>query len=114
MLDAIGKRYEMIERHADELAADAINSGEPWTRGITKSTSDDLTMTAVRIVAAYRERWDISGPEPLGHRPDQSAHSTQHADHRRLTEMLRRLSADSRHHPRAGTEQSSRTQNRTL
>ena len=114
MLDAVGKRYELIEQRAKELAGHAIDSGEPWTRAIPRSDSGDLTMAAVRIVAAYRERWDISGPEPLGRPPDQSANSTQHADHRRLTEMLRRLSADSRRPAAAGPEQSSRTPNRAL
>lgn len=114
MLDAVGKRYELIEQRAKELADHAIDSGEPWTRAIPRSDSGDLSMAAVRIVVAYRERWDISGPEPLGRPPDQSANSTQHADHRRLTEMLRRLSADSRRPATAGPEQSSRTPNRTL
>jgi hypothetical protein len=71
-------------------------------------------MAVVRILAAYRERWDITDPAPLGHQPDQFAHAAQHADHRRLSEMLRRLAADSLSRQDLAVDQSSRRPDRTL
>jgi conjugative relaxase-like TrwC/TraI family protein len=114
LVDAIRTRYELIEQRADQLADHAINSGEPWTRAIPESIPDDRRHAVVRVVAAYRERWDTSGPDPLGRRPDQSAHSSQHAEHRRLTEMVHQLAVDSRRPAPADIEQSTRTQGRTL
>ncbi|WP_052307757.1 ATP-dependent DNA helicase [Nakamurella multipartita] len=114
LVDGIRKRYELIEQRADQLAGDAINSGEQWTRAIPESIPDDRRYAVVRILAAYRERWGIFGPEPLGRQPGQSANPSHHADHRRLTEMLRRLAIDSRRQAPAEFEQSPRTPGRTL
>ena len=114
MVTAIRKRYELIEQRADTLAADAMNSGEPWTSAIPASISNDRRMAVVRILATYRERWDITGPAPLGKRPDEFAHSVQHADHQRLSDMLRRLAVDARPRPDPALDQSARRSGRTL
>jgi hypothetical protein len=114
LVDAIRKRYELIEQRADQLAADAIDSGETWTRSIPEPISDDRRYAVVRILAAYRERWDISGPEPLGRQPGQLANPSHHADHRRMTEMLRQLSVHSHRPAPAESERSPRMPGRTL
>ena len=114
MVTAIRTRYEMIEQRADTLAADAINSRQRWIDAIPASIPEDRRMAVVRVLAAYRERWDISDPTPLGHQPDQFAHAAQHADHRRLSEMLRRLAADSHSGPDSSIDKSARRSDRTL
>ena len=114
LVDAIRKRYELIEQRADQLAGDAINSGEQWTRAIPESMPDDRRYAVVRILAAFRERWGISGPEPLGRQPGQSANPSHHAENRRMTEMIRRLAVDSRRPAPAEFQQSARTPGRTL
>jgi hypothetical protein len=114
MITAIRKRYELIEQRADALAVNAMKSREPWTRAIPESVPDDRQMASVRVVATYRERWDISDPAPLGRRPDEFAHSTQRADHRRLTEMLRRLTVDSHSRIPSTVDPSTRRPDRTL
>jgi conjugative relaxase-like TrwC/TraI family protein len=87
MLHALRKRYQLIEQRADFIADAAIESGTAWTKAIMQvPTSDPLSM--VRMIATYRERWDISGDAPLGSRPDQFADRRHHADHQRLLAIL--------------------------
>jgi hypothetical protein len=114
MITAISKRYELIEQRADTLAADAINAPQPWTNAIAGSIPPDRRMAVVRILAAYRERWDITDPTPLGQQSDQFAHAVQHADHRRLSEMLRRIAADSPARVVSDIDHSGRRPGRTL
>ena len=42
----------------------------------------------LQMIAAFRERWEISGDAPLGPRPDQCADRRHHADHQRLSAIL--------------------------
>ncbi|HOZ60215.1 MAG TPA: MobF family relaxase, partial [Nakamurella multipartita] len=114
MITAVSRRYEMIEQRAEILAVDAINAPQPWMSAIPGSLHPGQRMAAVRILAAYRERWDITDPTPLGHQPDQFTHAAQHADHRRLSEMLRRIAADSQARVVQDIDQSSRRQDRAL
>ena len=73
VLDALWKRYESIEQRADSLAEMAIESEQPWAMTTAHSARRDDSRSLLRVVAAYRERWDISGDAPLGPRPDESA-----------------------------------------
>ncbi len=114
MVGAIRKRLELIEQRADTLAVEAINAPHPWMNAIPGSIPHDRRMAVVRILAAYRERWNITDPTPLGHQPDKFAHSAQHADHRRLSEMLRGIAADSKVRVAPDLDQSARQPDRTL
>ena len=73
VLDALWKRYESIEQRADSLAEMAIESEQPWAMTTAHSARRDDSRSLLRVVAAHRERWDISGDAPLGPRPDESA-----------------------------------------
>ncbi len=88
MVDALRKRYQLIEQRADSLATAARESQPAWTRAITRIPVHEEAESVLRIVAAFRERWDITDDAPLGPRPDQSADRHHHADYKRLTEML--------------------------
>ncbi len=114
MITAISKRHEMIEQRADTLAVDALNTPQPWMSAIPESFPSDRRMAFMRILTAYRERWDITDPTPLGHQPDQFSHAVQHADHRRLSEMLRSIAAESPARFVPGIDQSSSRPGRTL
>jgi hypothetical protein len=114
MVIAIRKRYELIEQRADHLATEAINSAPPWTSAIPASIPDEQRAAVIRILATHRERWEITDQTPLGKRPDDSAASAQQSDHRRLSEMLRRLATDSRPHWNASLDPSTQRSGRTL
>ncbi len=84
MLTALRERYELIEaRAAAVLDRDHI-AGAPWLRALPAATDRDTA----RLVAAYRDRWAITGPAPLGRVPDRAASFSQHADHRRISAAL--------------------------
>lgn len=93
MLDALRKRYESIEQRADYLADVAIESEQPWAMAVARSRSIDDSRALLRVVAAYRERWDITGDAPLGPRPDESADRAHHGDYKRLYEALNHAAA---------------------
>ncbi|WP_420119926.1 MobF family relaxase [Nakamurella sp.] len=114
MVTAIGKRYELIEQRADHLAAEAINITAPWTNAIPASMNNEQRSAVIRVLATYRDRWDITDPTPLGKRPDDSAASAQQSDHRRLSEMLRRLTTDSRPQWDSSLDPSTQRSGRTL
>jgi len=114
MVTAIRKRYELIEQRADYLATEAINSMAPWTNAIPAAMTDEQRAAVIRILATYRERWETTDPTPLGKHPDDSAASAHQSDHRRLSEMLRRLAADSRPHWNASLDPSAQRSGRTL
>ena len=88
MVDALRKRYQLIEQRADSLANAAIESEPAWARAVRQSTPDEPVASVLRIIAAFRERWDISGDAPLGPRPGQLADRGHHADYKRLAAML--------------------------
>ncbi len=88
MIDALQKRYGLIEKRSVALAADAVESDAAWANALARVVDDRTPDVALRVVAAYRERWNISGDVPLGPRPDQSADRNQHADYQRLSAML--------------------------
>ncbi|ACV78348.1 TrwC relaxase [Nakamurella multipartita DSM 44233] len=88
MLDALQKRYDLIEQRADSLADAAIETSQSWATALRRAQHPDQSGPLLRIVAAYRERWDITGDAPLGPRPDQSADRAHHGDYQRLIAML--------------------------
>ena len=55
---------------------------------VVRSRHHDDSAFLLRTIAAYRERWDISGDAPLGPRPDQSADRAHHGDYKRLLAIL--------------------------
>jgi hypothetical protein len=58
----------------DALLADAARTNEAWLRVLLSHLVmpdaehvDEPTLTLLVRIAAYRDRWHISGPAPLGH-----------------------------------------------
>lgn len=75
---------EVIEQRATALTSQAIQEGHPWVRRLG-STPTDLTRRAarrqqLRTVVAYRDRYDISGSDPLSPSPSGQG---QRLDHQR-------------------------------
>ena len=70
MRQALDERRELIEQRAASLARAAIRDQEPWTRALGTPPRDPQRASAWRrqlqIVAAYRDRYTITGDRPLG------------------------------------------------
>ncbi len=87
MVDALRKRYRLVEQRADFLADAAIESAPAWAQAVMQWPNTDVR-PMLQMIAAFRERWGISGAAPLGPRPDQFADRRHHADHQRLSAIL--------------------------
>ena len=70
MARALTERERAMERRALELAAEAIATGQSWVHKLGRvprePTRRERWIRDVSTVAAYRERWHIEGPHPLG------------------------------------------------
>ena len=76
MQRALTERERAMEQRALTLAEQAIETGQPWVRRLGAPPSDLVRrigwLREVRIVAAYRDRWSITGPSVIGCRDDVS------------------------------------------
>jgi conjugative relaxase-like TrwC/TraI family protein len=88
---SLDERREMMEARATSLTERAVEGRDPWitamgppTQGVVASRA---WQDASRVVAAYRDRYDITGPHPLGTVPEAI---TQRADRARAEAALRR------------------------
>jgi conjugative relaxase-like TrwC/TraI family protein len=68
---ALAEREHAMERRAQELARQALSSGQTWTQKLGTPPSDPAGrgawLAAVATVAAYREQWSVGNdPRPLG------------------------------------------------
>ena len=66
---ALQERDEAMERRAAALAEQAVDRNPPWVRRLG-SPPDDSAVRAVwthqvRVIAAYRERWNLTGAAPV-------------------------------------------------
>lgn len=74
---ALAERERVIEARASSLAINAVKSGEGWVQQLggipTDPVACDRWMTAVAVVAAYRDRYGVEGRSPLGAPPRSEA-----------------------------------------
>lgn len=88
---ALDERRTLIEHRATELAERAINERAPWIQAIGQRAEGTETSNAwreeIRVIAAYRDSYDITGPRPLGTIPESVS---QRADRDRAAIALRR------------------------
>jgi hypothetical protein len=70
MTRALESRETLIEERAGEVTKEAVRRGEPWIGQLgvppTDSTRRERWTRCAETVAAYRERWGISGRHVLG------------------------------------------------
>lgn len=87
---ALDERRELMEARATALAERAVKDREPWVATVSPAGGAPSSLSwgdQIRIVAAYRDRYDITGAHPLGSVPESV---TQHADRERAAAALRR------------------------
>ena len=84
----------------DAVLDTARDAGEAWTRPLGDPPRDPRKATAwrryARTVAAYRDRYGITGDSPLGPVPDDAA---QKIDRARAEAALRQLASQPEPHP---------------
>ncbi|MCU4183842.1 relaxase domain-containing protein [Acidiferrimicrobium sp. IK] len=72
MAKALHERDEAMERRAAALAERAVERKPPWVRRLGSPPDDPAARAAwihqVRVVAAYRERWNLAGAAPVDER----------------------------------------------
>ena len=85
MARALAERDEAMERRARTLAEQAVEDGHSWVQRLGNPPADPVRrerwMRALSTVAAYRDRWHISGERVLGATADMT--SIEQRDQRR-------------------------------
>ncbi|TSD65707.1 AAA family ATPase [Aeromicrobium piscarium] len=94
---ALEERQAEIERRSADLVERAISVKEPWLLSLGDRPESEADVRRwireVRTVAAYRDRYGISGPRPLGPSPEKDA---QRQDRVRARAAIRRVDAITR------------------
>jgi conjugative relaxase-like TrwC/TraI family protein len=69
MTRALREREEAIERRADELLQGALDGGAGWLAALGRPPQEPRRRAewrrSARTVAAYRDRWDVRGVDPV-------------------------------------------------
>jgi conjugative relaxase-like TrwC/TraI family protein len=88
MARALAERDHAMEARARVVAIQGIESGQPWAKALGTIPEDPARrarwMREVSTVAAYRDRWHITGKETIGS-PDDAV-SGEQSSQRRLAE----------------------------
>jgi hypothetical protein len=70
MAGALAEREQAMERRARTLASHAVETGQDWVQHLGPVPPDRGDMTRwfrkISTIAAYRERWHITGSTPIG------------------------------------------------
>lgn len=87
---ALDEREELIEHRAQALVHEARSTGEPWITQLPEPVDPDQEHALI-VVAAYRDRWQITSQDPLGALPDDDA---QRLDYQRAQHHLATLTSE--------------------
>ncbi|MGG5172909.1 MobF family relaxase [Pseudarthrobacter sp. J1738] len=101
---ALDERRELIETRADAVLDSALSEAEPWIATLGPTPDDPRKRQAwrhhARTVAAYRDRYQITGSSPLGAEPQSQAQKIDVARAKASLARLRDLNdADGREDP---------------
>jgi hypothetical protein len=95
MVQALTERHLAMEDRALALAIEAIESGTQWIQKLGTVPRDParraLWVHEVSTVAAYRERWHISGQQAIGDYSNVGSAEQMEQQHRALTAAKRAL-----------------------
>ena len=92
MQQALTERHRLIETRAEAVLDTALHTHEPWTTALGPIPADGRERQQWRrravVVAAYRDRYQITDPAPLGAQPEGTV---QKIDRARAETALRTL-----------------------
>ena len=99
MRAALDEREALIEARADAVLDTALTETAPWTKVVGTAPTDQRRARAwrkaARVVAAYRDRYRITGDAPLGAPPESAAQKIDAARARAALDRMLLLSAQS-------------------
>jgi conjugative relaxase-like TrwC/TraI family protein len=97
MRQALTERRDLIETRADAILDQALNTNEAWTSGLGTPPDDERAAAAwryqTRTVAAYRDRYGITGTSALGAPAESTAQKIDAARARVALDRARTLHA---------------------
>ncbi|WP_051196896.1 MobF family relaxase [Jonesia quinghaiensis] len=83
MRQALNERRELIEQRADALVDQALDEAADWVQPLLPQRQSKDMMTGwrrrARVIAAYRDRYQITSPDPLGPVPERTAQKIDYA-----------------------------------
>ncbi len=95
MQQALTERRHLIETRAEAVLDAAVHTHEPWVTALGPIPADGRERRQWRrralVVAAYRDRYQISDPAPLGAHPEGTAQKTDRARARVAAERAQAL-----------------------
>ena len=101
MQTALNERRVLIEQRADALVDEAVDESVDWVRPLLPQGQSEDMMTGwrrrARVIAAYRDRHQITGVDPLGPVPE---HTAQKIDDARVHAAVTQLRASVEQSPR--------------
>ncbi len=98
MRQALAERADLIESRAAAVLDEALLAGEPWTRALGPEPRGPAAVAWHQngcTVAAYRDRYAITGAKPLGAAPESTAQKLDAARARAALEAAQRLATSS-------------------
>ncbi|MFC4245085.1 MobF family relaxase [Gryllotalpicola reticulitermitis] len=88
---ALAEREELIEQRARALAEEAVTASPSWASGFAvrpgDPVRDEAWLRSIAVIAAYRDRYQVTGPDPLG--PSGTGDSIRRIDRQRAENALR-------------------------
>jgi len=83
MREALDQRRRLMEQRAEALVDKAVDEPADWVRSLIPERRDETTMTGwrrrARVIAAYRDRYQIASRDPLGPMPELTAQKIDYA-----------------------------------
>lgn len=83
MRHALDERRQLIEHHSTTVLDSALTDQEPWTAALGPVPEGEKEAKAwrrnARVVAAYRDCYQITSSRPLGPEPESAAQKIDHA-----------------------------------
>jgi len=108
MRAALDERESLIEARADAALEAALTENAPWTNALGAAPTDRQRAAAwrkaARVVAAYRDRYRLTGDTPLGTAPESAAQRIDAARARSALDKVRQLGANESGHAEAGLQ----------
>ncbi|AMS04506.1 hypothetical protein DUY81_09350 [Acidipropionibacterium acidipropionici] len=95
MRQVLTERRDLSEARADAILDQALTEHQSWTTALGTPPSDERAAAAWRrlgcIIAAYRDRYNITGPVPLGAPAESTAQKIDAARARTALDQARRI-----------------------
>ena len=99
MREALDQRRRLMEQRAEALVDKAVDEPADWVRSLFPERRDEKTMTGwrrrARVIAAYRDRYQIASRDPLGPMPELTAQKIDYARAQAAVNQLQAPAAQS-------------------